>query len=191
MMRRTSYSTTARKVMAKRLLGPCANCGETNGPFAAGKDRLLGLEICGRCYRSHYYKGYYPKNDFGIHGLSGEERIRKHTDFTGRDGRWIYRDSPCFLLDRYVISVGYCRLTVDNTRVLAHRFMFELLVGPIPDGFTVGHKCHDYFARRGRCIESPCIHRRCWNPLHLERETMSGNLRSSPNVAWNRRSYAK
>lgn len=48
----------------------------------------------------------------------------------------------------------------------AHRFAYELLVGPIPEGMTLDHLCHnnDKECQAG----NDCIHRRCVNPAHLE-----------------------
>lgn len=47
---------------------------------------------------------------------------------------------------------GYGGLRIDGQLVKAHRFAFELVYGPIPDGMDV---CH-------RCDNPPCC-----NPVHL------------------------
>lgn len=50
-------------------------------------------------------------------------------------------------------------------RYLAHRFSYELNVGPIPDGLTIDHKC-----RTPLCV----------NPLHLRAVTQAENLSARP-----------
>lgn len=47
---------------------------------------------------------------------------------------------------------------------MAHRYMWEFMVGPIPDGYTIDHLC----ARRD-----------CVNPYHLEPVTRAENARRS------------
>jgi hypothetical protein len=37
---------------------------------------------------------------------------------------------------------GYGRIAVGRRMVKAHRFSYELLIGPIPDGMTIDHRCH-------------------------------------------------
>ncbi len=48
---------------------------------------------------------------------------------------------------------GYGGLRVDGSAVLVHRFAYELLVAPIPEGFEIDHLCRN---------------RLCANPAHLQ-----------------------
>jgi hypothetical protein len=74
------------------------------------------------------------------------------------DGCWLWTDS--------LHELGYARFWVDrNTRVYAHRYAYELKVGPIPDGMSIDHLCRV---------------RHCVNPDHLEPVSHAENLRRSP-----------
>ncbi|MBM0235909.1 hypothetical protein JNW88_00205 [Micromonospora sp. ATA32] len=48
----------------------------------------------------------------------------------------------------------------------AHRLVYTELVGPIPDGLTLDHLCHNVDS--GCAGGRQCRHRRCVNPEHLE-----------------------
>ena len=58
-------------------------------------------------------------------------------------------------------SDGYGALRIDRKMVKAHRFAYELLVGPIPDGLQLDHLCRN---------------RACCNPGHLEPVTDVENI---------------
>jgi hypothetical protein len=82
---------------------------------------------------------------------------------------------------------GYAYLTVSGVSWLAHRLSYTLHVGPILDGLTIDHQCHN---RDRDCVDGlkVCIHRPCFNPAHLEAVTIKvNNLRGGSPTARNAR----
>jgi hypothetical protein len=70
-----------------------------------------------------------------------------------------------------------------QTSHAAHRFAYELLVGPIPPGLEIDHVCHDPAVCK---LTDDCPHRRCCNPAHLKPATCRDNtLRSNAASAKN------
>ncbi len=76
-------------------------------------------------------------------------------------------NSGCWLWTGGVKSDGYGSARTYGARrsVLAHRFMYELLVGPIPDGLELDHVCRV---------------RSCVNPDHLDIVTHAENIARKP-----------
>lgn len=69
----------------------------------------------------------------------------------------------CWLWRRLPNKFGYGRFANRaGVMVLAHRFAYELVVGPIPEGLVLDHLC-----------ETPA----CVRPEHLEPVTNSENVR--------------
>lgn len=63
---------------------------------------------------------------------------------------------------------GYGTFSVDGKSVKAHRFAWESFVGPIPDGHTIDHECHNIAYQAGLCSGGDdCPHRACCDPEHL------------------------
>lgn len=77
----------------------------------------------------------------------------------------------CWLWTAFCDPDGYGKFAVGSRCVLAHRFAWELLVGPIPEGLTL-----DHVKARG------CEHRHCVNPGHLEPVTNRVNVLRGENA---------
>ena len=83
----------------------------------------------------------------------------------GPDGCWPYLG--------HVNRLGYGQMAITYPpaapwrNAMAHRFAFEVLVGPIPDGLVLDHLCRN---------------RSCCNPAHLEPVTLAENTRRGGNA---------
>lgn len=91
--------------------------------------------------------GVYPRPTL-------QERLWRFIDASGDCWEWVGEQA----------KGGYGRISTGSagrrTHTLAHRAVWETLVGPIPDGLTIDHLCRN---------------RRCVNPDHLEPVTFREN----------------
>jgi len=87
----------------------------------------------------------------------------------------IDRETGCWVWARSVGTHGYGVAWDNRTRrkTTAHRYVYEILVGPIPAGLTLDHLCRN---------------RLCVRPAHLEPVTHRTNIRrgTSPNIVASR-----
>lgn len=91
-------------------------------------------------------------------------------DMSDPNACWIWPGAPG--------GRGYGRW--GNRGVMAHRAVYELMVGPIPDGHQIGHTCHDLADCAGG---TECPHRLCVNWLrHLSPMVSAANLLASRNT---------
>jgi hypothetical protein len=88
----------------------------------------------------------------------GEERFWSKVDASGDCWTWVAA--------RHGES-GYGVYSVRHKNILAHRYAYEQLVGPIPEELDLDHLCRN----------PPCV-----NPDHLEPVTRRENLRRGKHV---------
>lgn len=74
-------------------------------------------------------------------------------------------DDECWPWGGYVTADGYGRFVWPGGQ-LAHRFAYELLVGPLSEEMDLDHRCHS----ESDCLATgrSCPHRRCVNVAHLK-----------------------
>jgi len=82
-----------------------------------------------------------------------EERFWSKVDRRGDDECWEWTAS--------MYPTGYGHFSIMGQGIRAHRFSYELLVGPIPEGMVIDHLC-----RTPLCV----------NPAHLEPVTQRENV---------------
>lgn len=82
----------------------------------------------------------------------------------------VEKTDSCWMWTATLIQSGYGHFRVGDRMVLAHRFAYELEVGPIPERLTLDHLCRN---------------RACVRPSHLEPVTMLENLRRGRAGAYN------
>lgn len=85
------------------------------------------------------------------------------------DGRISEAGAGCWIWGGAVMKGGYGNLCRDQRNYRAHRWTYELLAGPIPDGLQLDHLCRV---------------RLCVNPAHLEPvDNWTNTLRGSNEIA--------
>lgn len=98
-----------------------------------------------------------------IHGHQSRrpavDRFWEKVDQNAPGGCWLWTD---------FLARGYGRISIGGRMVRAHRFAYELLVGPVPEGLEIDHLCRV---------------RHCVNPAHLEPVTHAENLRRSDSIS--------
>jgi len=74
-------------------------------------------------------------------------------DQTARFFSKVHSGGVCWEWEGSLTPDGYGRHWIDRKGPLAHRWVWEHLVGPIPEGYEIDHLC---------------FNRKCVNPDHLE-----------------------
>lgn len=85
-------------------------------------------------------------------------------------------DDGC-LIYQGATQKGYGVFSINGNSVKAHRYAYELVKGPIPEGVTVDHECHNSALAQGMCAPGPCHHRSCCDPEHMVIRSMWENTR--------------
>jgi len=116
----------------------------------SGCDRLAVER--GWCHR-HYMRWWEQGRVTLLPTPSPEER------FWGKVARG--DSDECWLWSGALNEHGYGLLWLNGRQVRAHRYAYELLVGPIPKRLTLDHLCRN---------------RSCVNPAHLDPATLRENI---------------
>jgi hypothetical protein len=74
----------------------------------------------------------------------------------------VNKTETCWLWTAYVSPKGYGTFSFGGKACASHRFSYQMLIGPIPDGLQIDHLCRV---------------RHCVNPAHLEPVTSLENSR--------------
>jgi hypothetical protein len=75
-------------------------------------------------------------------------------------------DGGCWRWTAYVDVQGYGRVNYLQKTGTAHRLIYRLLRGDVPEGLTLDHICHN--ADPCGKVRRHCLHRRCVRPDHLD-----------------------
>lgn len=78
-----------------------------------------------------------------------------------------FNGTPCWIWIGGRSSGGYGYVRFNGKMQIAHRVIYELLVGPIPKGLDLDHLCRN---------------RACCNPEHLEPVTRKENVRRGDGI---------
>lgn len=151
----------------------CIDCGLAR--IEAFRQRLTRGR-CNNCYQRHIYAlkkgGQFDSRSMPRPVL---ERLLE---------KGIAGPGGCVIWTGALGASGYGSLSIPGrSGGSPHRAIYELLNGPIPEGLHVDHTCHN---RDLYCQADRCLHRRCFNPHHLEAVTARENhLRSPLKAFWN------
>lgn len=121
-----------------------------------GATRIKARGKCGKCYRRFL--------------RAQPESLRDRRTPVERFWSKVDKTQTCWLWTGTATPKGYGQFAPHRVHVYAHRYAYELMVGPIPEGLTI-----DHVAERG------CRSRRCVNPAHLEVVTRGENTRRADN----------
>ncbi len=143
-------------------------CGEVS-------DRVPRLCTFPGCERKHSARGYCDAHylrlwryeevsDLAGYVYDDNERFWQHV--TKTDGCWLWTGLT-------INGYGITTKRGIRSNIRAHRFSYELHVGPIPEDITIDHLCHDLTCPGG----AMCEHKRCVNPKHLGLATRAENAR--------------
>lgn len=95
------------------------------------------------------------------------------------------QEDGCLLWTGRTLPSGYAIYKTGGRTVYVYRWAYEHFVGPIPEGLTIEHLCHDPFICQ---LVQRCPHRRCAEPSHLLPLTGAENsMRGGSPLAWKSR----
>lgn len=130
------------------------------------------------CAAAHYGRGLCRRHYKQAHAAGNLPPLRRETS-EERFNRSFTEGEPdeCWHWTSKLDPNGYGVMSIHGMNVAAHRYSWERVNGPIPDGLVIDHLCHN--ADRACVAVAACMHRRCVNPTHLEPTTRGDNIKRS------------
>jgi len=92
---------------------------------------------------------------------SASYKMSKIDIYKWLETRAIVTDNDCWEWQGAVLGKGYGKLKINGRFWLAHRYVYTEIVGPIPEGHVIRHRCHNML---------------CVNPDHLQTGTALENV---------------
>lgn len=122
---------------------PCKVCKKDSDGLSRG--------MCGNCYK-RWSRGVDPASP-DRRRRPAEVRFLEKVDKNGPIPAHRPDLGPCWVWTGAKGPLGYGRMGIDGKTVQVHRFAYEHLVGPIPEGLDVDHVC-----RNPSCVNAPGGH---------------------------------
>lgn len=147
--------------MAEATCPLCARSFSTQRGLASHVSRIHGMKLpcsvegCDRPRRRYGMCDMHSrrwKSNGHTSRMTTEEALWRLID-KREDGCWIWLGSR--------EKFGYGKIKRGGRSIMAHRYVYELMVEPVPDGMVIDHRC-----RQPSCV----------NPQHLEPVTQRENL---------------
>lgn len=111
-----------------------------------------------------YERGEYSRFIRG-HSLRRLNEKNRNTVQTIIDRVVVDAETGCWIWQGAITPDGYGKVSFNNRFQTVHLLLYRELVGPVPEGLELDHKCRN---------------RSCANPAHLEPVTNVENHRRSP-----------
>lgn len=130
----------------------------------------LARRLCGR-----HYQQYRKAAGDSFQPIVPADIMTRFWSYTDQSGG----PDACWLWTGTIEESGYGDIFVNGGKPRlqkAHRFAYERLVGPIPDGLEIDHTCH---TKECPTPGDGDLHRRCVNPQHLEAVDRPTNVQRS------------
>lgn len=117
------------------------------------------------CGKKHFGRGWCQMHyeRWRVHG-DPEAILKRYVDATDDVRFWakVEKTDTCWLWTAKLQENGYGRFKYDDGHLgMAHRWVYEQLVGPIPEGLVIDHLCQV---------------KHCVNPDHLEAVSSGENV---------------
>ena len=122
--------------------------------------RICSIEGCGKKHKGH---GYCNKHwlRLRIHGDPTYKPPTIHSRIIRKVLSENQDPNVCWVWPGATNGIGYGMVGFNGKNMGAHRAVYRILVGPIPEGFTLDHLCRNPI---------------CVNPHHLEPVSMRDNI---------------